>query len=107
MQRFSSGEIHFQELQRAELHEALPSGQLRCLWLDLENYDGVSNLGMFLYALENAMGRIVLSGRAASTDTIGQFLSAISSNKNIKALSLGDILLPAVPITLFCKFQIR
>ena len=88
----------FSELQTAELEEALRSDNLRCLFMDLDNYDGVANLDVFLRALENAPNIVVLSGTGASPDTIGQFLNVIARNSNIRMLDLANLLFPATSL---------
>ena len=89
----------FSELQTAELEDALQSENLLDLDLDLDGYDGVANLDVFLRALENAPNMLVLSGTgAASPDTVGQFLNVIAANSGITKFGLWNMPFPAASL---------
>jgi len=89
----------FNEHQRAELEEALQSERLQFLHLYFDNYDGISNLNVFLHALEIAPKHVVLRGTPTLLAVTGQFLDVIARNSNIRMLVLDNLVFPAEQLT--------
>lgn len=87
------------ELHRTELEDALQRDSLRSLFLHLDDYDGVTNLDVFLRALKNAPEDVVLLGIPTTPDNIDQFMNAIARNTNIKVFYLKDLIFPAASLT--------
>ena len=75
----------FSQLQTAELEDALQRESLEALFLFLDDYDGATNLDVFLRTLENAPKLVSLKGTPNGPNIIGQFLNTIAGNHNIKA----------------------